>query len=146
MPTVDDPQRFVARLNSAWQTAQWEALAAMYHIDAVLIPPDLEPVISGRDAILATYQEFADRATLLHFDTLGIRAHAFDRTTIVHTDFQVDYSVDGDRAKDDGQEIYVLQPSQNAAGWVIVWRQQIVRFSQAVTEPGAGAANELPDA
>ncbi len=144
MPTVDDPEHFVARLNSAWQSAQWDSLAAMYHIDAVLIPPDLAPVISGRDAILATYREFADRATLLHFDTLGIRAHMFDRTTIVHADFQVDYSVDGARAKDDGQEVYVLQPAQNDAGWVIVWRQQIVRFSQAVTEPGAGTASEPP--
>lgn len=136
MRTVDDPDQFVARLNAAWQQSQWDALATMYHPDAVLVPPDLSPVISGRSAILATYREFAERATLQQFDLLGVSAHAFDRTTIVHADFQVDYAVDGARAKDDGQEIYVLQPAQTEAGWAIVWRQQIVRFSQAITEPG----------
>ncbi|MEM1229414.1 MAG: nuclear transport factor 2 family protein [Pseudomonadota bacterium] len=131
-------EALVHRLNTHWQAAQWDALSLLYHPKAVLVPPDVTPVITGRDAIVATYEEFADAATLHDFKTGAIRSYRFDTSAVVEADFTVDYSVQGERYLDEGHETYVLERAATPVGYHIVWRQQYVHLSRRVEPTGAG--------
>ncbi len=126
--------KFITSVNQAWQGADYATLGACYHPDAVLLPPDLGPVITGRDAIVDTYREFDTSVDLLDFQVRNITTHNYGTTAVVHMDFAVDYRFKGQPGEqtsrafsDEGQEIYVI----NAEGPepLIVWRQQIVTAS-----------------
>ncbi len=131
----------VQTLNAHWQSAQWDALSLLYHPKAVLVPPDMTPVIAGRNAIVATYEEFAAAATLHSFRAGAIRSHRFDATAVVEADFTVDYTVQGERYLDEGHETYLLERAATPVGYHIVWRAQYVHLSRRI-EPTDAAPSE----
>ena len=61
---IDDARRFVLALNDCWQAADLSALEGFYHPDVVLLPPDLGQPICGREAVVASYGEFLQAASL----------------------------------------------------------------------------------
>ena len=66
--TADNPNDFLLALNNCWQTGDLAALAEYYHPDVVLLPPDMGEPIRGRQAVIESYQDFLEAATLEHFD------------------------------------------------------------------------------
>ena len=68
---------FVDALNDAWRAGRVQDVGAFYHEDAVLLPPDLGEPIIGRQAIVATYADFVERASLERFDKLDLATFGF---------------------------------------------------------------------
>lgn len=124
-----DPSAFLGRLQQAWQQEDWATLSEMYHPKAVLLPPDLGQSLVGREAILATYQEFAAAATLHRFESTSMECHPFSACRVVHSGFVADYSVSERRCTDSGTEVYVVESGTDDQP-VIVWRQQIIQSTR----------------
>jgi uncharacterized protein (TIGR02246 family) len=118
-----DPEDCVRRLNSAWQQGDWKTVTACFREDAVMLLPHGEELLRGRDAIVATYHEFFDIATLHALDIEAVEVFDYGAAAMCHMRFTIDYTIDDEREEASGVEVYTLVP--DAAGRaVIAWRTQ----------------------
>ena len=124
-----DIEAFVRALNAAWQRKDWAHLGDCYHDDAVLLPPDAGTPIVGREAILATYKEFAAAATLKQFTIPALDVFDFGSTHMVHMRFTVEYVYEGDHTIDSGLEVYAIVTSDRPR---VIWRQQCLLEQRSV--------------
>ena len=122
----------VNELNQAWQDRQFQAIAHLYHPSAVLLPPDAGAAIVGRDAVLASYDDFA-AAELVEFAIEGFDTFEFGDTGVCHMRFEIEYVLDGSRHHERGLEIYVIAD--------VTSKPQIIWRSQSLTEISAIEAN-----
>ena len=126
--------KFLDALNATWQHGDPDALAAFYHPDTVMLPPDLETPIVGRDAVVASYRDFSASATLLDFSVTRYETFSFASrpgTPVVHMAhmyFDVRYELQGATHSETGLEIYSLLDSGESLQ--IVWRCQTVLDSR----------------
>jgi hypothetical protein len=147
-------RQFLMALNRCWTSGDHEALAAFYHPDVVLLPPDLGAPIRGRDAVVASYREFADSARLLDFQVTDLDLHSFSAASaaddglraadpaaradhlvhMAHMRFDVTYELAGSRYQEQGLEIYTVL--EGAGGLEIVWRAQLVLDSRLADRSG----------
>jgi len=132
--TDDRIRDFLSELNACWPRGDLDALAAFYHPDVVLMPPDLGAPILGREAVVASYEEFLDAATLERFDVTALDTFSFTgahdpgAVHMAHLTFEIHYRLDSERYLEKGLEIYALM--ETAQGLRIVWRQQTVLDSR----------------
>ena len=122
----------ITRLNQAWQAGDMTTVGASYHPDAVLLPPDLGPVIRGRDAIVDTYAEFNRSAVFRYFEVNNAEVFDFNSSQAVHLKFTLAYELEGTTLEDEGLDIYFISPY--AGGLTVVWRQQVVLASRELTD------------
>ena len=126
-------REFVLALNRCWQEGDLKALEQFYHPDVVLLPPDLGEPICGREAVVASYLEFLQAATLEHFEVLDLQVFPFSlsdgsSTCMAHLTFTVTYTLDGEAYVEKGLEAYTL--GEDADGMKILWRHQSVLDSR----------------
>ncbi|MGD8417223.1 MAG: nuclear transport factor 2 family protein [Pseudomonadales bacterium] len=136
---ANDIRQFIEALNRCWLEGDAAALARFYHPDVALLPPDMGPLIRGRDAVVASYREFLDTAELKHFEPVQVDVYAYPSdgggTHMVQMIFEVDYVLDGSRYLEKGMEIYtVVTGADNPQ---IIWRQQVVLDSRIAGKSGA---------
>lgn len=132
-PLTEQAREFVLSLNDCWQRGDLDALAGFYHPDVVLLPPDLGEPIRGRDAVVASYLEFLQAATLNHFEVLGLEIFPFTAktghsTVVAHMTFAVTYLLEGETYVERGLEAYTLGEAED--GLSILWRHQSVLDSR----------------
>ncbi len=130
---TDAARAFILALNDCWQQGDLAALEQFYHPDVVLLPPDLGAPIRGREAVVASYLEFLQAATLNHFEVLDLQIFPFagssgTATFAAHLTFAVNYTLDGETYVEKGLEAYIL--SEDANGLKILWRHQSVLDSR----------------
>jgi hypothetical protein len=128
---TDQHQEIVRRCNNAWQQRDWQTLTSCYHPEAVLLPPDAGEPISGRDAIIATYQEFMEAAAIGEFRITELASYDFTHAHVVHMRFELEYQLDSQTLKDIGLEVYVLEGDDSNA---IVWRSQSITDQLTLAE------------
>jgi ketosteroid isomerase-like protein len=113
--------KHISELNEAWQTRRFHDIAAYYDPNVVLLPPDAGEAIVGRDAVVASYNDFA-AADLNEFVVEGFEVFEFDDTGICHLRFLVEYTLDGSRYRERGLEVYVVANVNTSPQ--IIWRSQ----------------------
>ena len=133
-------QQFLLDLHRTWPEDDPEALARFYHPDAVLLPPDLGTPIVGRDAIVLSYQDFLQAATLHDFNVTELDVHSFvttkDASTsshVAHLYFDILYSLGDVRFSEQGLEAYTIIEAGDALQ--IIWRNQMVLDSEPTSAP-----------
>ena len=112
---------FIELLNKSWRHGHWDTLASLYHPDAVLLPPDAGNVIVGRKAILQTYHDFNDAATLDQFEVRQLDVFSFGELDMIHMKFELTYQLEGQTFCESGLEVYALKRTPDPQ---IVWRSQ----------------------
>lgn len=125
-------RNLITTLNQAWQTGDMATVSASYHPHAILLPPDLGPVIRGRDAIVETYAAFNRLAKLRHFEVTDTELFDFDSSQALHVKFTLAYQLDGATLEDKGLDVYLISPQGD--GLSVVWRQQVVLASGELTD------------
>ena len=121
----DAVEKTIRRLNACWLRGDYDALADLFHDDAVLLPPNSPHPIVGRTAIIDGYRRFGEMGDIHAFEIVAVRTYRFGATAICHMRFNIDYALNEQRYKEAGTEVYAL----SAAGedWKIVWRTQIAQ-------------------
>ncbi|MCZ6617298.1 MAG: nuclear transport factor 2 family protein [Gammaproteobacteria bacterium] len=125
-----DIEGFVRELNNTWQQGKLEELTRFYHPDVVLLPPDAGEPIYGRSAVIDTYGDFASAATLHEFVISSLEVFDFAATAVVHMGFAVEFSLQQQRLRESGLEVYVLNITDGEPA--IVWRCQNILESREI--------------
>lgn len=128
--TTESIETFIQELNSTWQRGDFAALENFYHENVVLLPPDSAEPIHGRTAVIESYKEFNEQATLSEFRITELQIYPFGSTTsvdsaihMVHMRFEVAYRLDGHNYRDSGLEVYAVMSNTEPQ---IIWRSQNV--------------------
>lgn len=113
----------IDRSNDAWTVGRIDAVTALYFDDAVLVGTELGLTVKGRDAIVATYEQFMTAATVKKFQVIRRSLHLTGETAIAAYVFEIVYTMNGQSASERGEEILVMQ--RRGDGWKATWRTQI---------------------
>ena len=126
MIDVERAATHILSLNEAWRAGRFEELETFYHPDVILLPTDAGIPIAGRAAVVASYREFAEAATLHDFEITSLDCYPFDGATVCHMRFEIEYEIEHGRYRESGLEVYVVTIGPDAARPVIAWRSQAV--------------------
>ena len=131
--SAETARGFLIDLNQCWQRGDLAAIADYYHPDVVLLPPDLGEPILGRDAVVDSYRDFLEAATLKNFEITSLEIFPFETggnsaTFVAHLAFDVAYSLDEDVFIEKGLEVYTI--SEQDGEMKILWRHQAVLDSR----------------
>lgn len=135
---TDQVRDFLLALNDCWQSSDLSGLPDFYHTDVVLLPPDMGEPIRGRVAVVDSYREFRQAATLKDFQVTGLEVFDFPfndaadgsgfASYMAHLTFTVAYTLEGDDYVETGMEVYALAEAEGALK--IIWRHQSVLDSR----------------
>ncbi|NIV71622.1 DUF4440 domain-containing protein [Candidatus Saccharibacteria bacterium] len=135
-PLKNNPQQeiwqIVQELNVTWVEGNPGKLDRFFHPDMVIVSPDFQQRIEGRDACVQSYKDFSTQATIHNFKELDAAVEVFGDTAIVSYAFQISYEMNGKRFVDTGRDIFVFVRRGNQ--WLAVWRTLLHTSSQKVSE------------
>ena len=115
--------QLIRDLNQTWLQGRFDDLHCYYAEDVVMIPPGSRRQIVGRDAMVDSYRQFTQQATVHQFHEEEIDVRLFESTAIVTLRFHIKYDYGGNTQDETGAEILILLHRDNE--WRIVWRTQI---------------------
>ncbi len=83
--------------------------ARCFDADVVLVPPGFNARLAGRAAVIDTYREFLDNATVHEFELLEPTVDVFATTAVGTCPWTTEYSVNGRRWKANGHDVFALR-------------------------------------
>lgn len=113
-------ENLIRALNDAWLADDFDAIAACYHADVILLPPDAGVPIIGRDAVVSTYREFSNQARLKDFQVTELLTYPVDGLSAIHMRFDVEYQLDEAVYQESGLDVYWVNATP-----LIIWRHQM---------------------
>ncbi len=115
----------LAKMSDAWRSRRYDELNAFFDEDAVLVPPGMSGRIAGRDAIVDSYREFMERASLLEYSEDTPVIDVWGDVAVASYRWRMRWSGGGEATRAAGCDIFVLRRAADAAGaeaWRAVWR------------------------
>ncbi len=113
----------IHNINRAWLDRDFPRLSKHLVPDCVLVAPDFKSRISGRAAVVKTYEEFMGRAEVHEFRESELAADVFGEMVMVTYRFDMTWTSNGARRTDSGHELLAFVRSD--AQWKVAWRTQV---------------------
>ena len=117
------------QINAAWLNGAWEPLADLLHAEMVIVPPGFGAHITGREACMAGYREFARAATVESYAESDAAVDVFGTTAVAAYHYELVYTLAGTRYQDAGRDLYVFARSDQR--WQAVWRALLSAAGEA---------------
>lgn len=119
----------VRAANEAWTQGRPAEVASLFHPEVVMAGADGRVLAEGREALVATFEEFAAGARTLHFEESAHRVKVFGDTAVVSYEFDVAYELLEDPElepqRERGRELLVFAHDGDRDAWTVVWREQV---------------------
>lgn len=115
----------VHTINRSWLDRDFAKLGKHLVPDCVLVAPDFKGRISGRAAVVRTYEEFMARADVHEFRESELAADVFGEMVMVTYRFDMTWTSNGARRTDAGHELLAFVRSDGQ--WKVAWRTQVPR-------------------
>lgn len=131
---ADDPARAAvaaaySRLSAAWRNARYDELASILDEDVVMALPGFAGRVEGRDALVQSYRDFMQRATITHYEEGPPQIDVWGDTAMVTCRWQMRWLDAGDQNEAAGHEAFLfrrLPGSPDPGEWRAVWRTMAV--------------------
>ena len=112
------------RINEAWRAGRFDELRDYFHPDVVLAQPGFAQRSVGREALIASYADFAREATVHSFTTGEVHVDHAGESAVTTTPWTMDYEFGGQRFQEHGWDLLVFARPEGR--WVVVWRTVVV--------------------
>ncbi|MGH9428444.1 MAG: nuclear transport factor 2 family protein [Terriglobia bacterium] len=126
---ADEVWQLVQRMNDAWAKGSGD-LALFFREDIVMVNPGFTQRTEGRDACVASYEDFCKQAVILDFKMSNPGIDVFGNTAIATYSYEIAYEMGGERFNDTGRDIFVFVRENDR--WQAVWRTMIVSQAESV--------------
>lgn len=127
---TEEIRKLIQQINDAWVKGSSEQLASFFREDIVMVHPDFVQRTEGREACVASYQDFSRQATILNFETGDPGIDVFGGTAVATYSYEIAYEMGGERFTDAGRDIFVFVRSEDR--WQAVWRTMIISQAEKV--------------
>lgn len=123
--------QLVQRMNDAWaKPGGPEDLASFFREDIVMVRPDFAQRTEGRDACVASYEDFCKQAAILDLKLSNPGIDVFGDTAIATYAWEIAYEMGGERFNDTGRDIFIFVRENGR--WQAVWRTMIIPEAKSV--------------
>lgn len=122
----------VRALSDAWRAGRFDELRRYFHDDAVIVAPGFGARITGADAVIDTYRDFASGAITELLEIGDVVVDLFGDVAVVTAPFTIAYVMSGVRYHEQGHDLVVFRRA--GGDWRIVWRTLV-----------AGPASQRPE-
>ncbi len=122
MTPADAIRQRIEAANAAWFDGRPREVASLFAADAVFVAPDLETVVSGRDAIVQSYVDYVEHVPTHAFDVHATNIQVVGETAVATYTFTVRYTLEGTPHIEDGVETMVF--ANRDGDWRCIWRTQ----------------------
>jgi len=127
---VDEVRELIKRLNDAWVKGQPGQLASFFREDIVMMLSDFAQRTEGRDARVASYEDFCRQAAIIDFELAEPIIDVFGDTAVATYAYEIGYEMGGERFKDTGRDLFVFIRQNDR--WQAVWRTMIISQKEKV--------------
>lgn len=110
----------IGRINRAWRTGRVEELMDAFHEDVVVVQPGFGTWVTGREACVGSYAEFAAAARVHAYDETEHAVDVWGDTAVATYRFRIEYEIDGKTYLETGHDLLVFVRASD--GWQVVWR------------------------
>ena len=121
---MDTLQEIVTRINSAWLAGRFDELRDYFHPDVVLAQPGFAKRTVGREALIASYRDFVNSATIHSFTPGEVQIDDSGDSAVTTMPWEMDYTIEGRRYHERGWDLLVF--GKREGRWVVVWRTVVV--------------------
>ena len=122
----------IGRINAACTQGEgFDALANLFHQDAVMVQPDFSARAIGREACLKNYADACSQMKFDKFDTSDEQIDIFGSTAVMSHRYDCIWEFKGKRLTDNGREVFVFVKDES--GWKVAWRTVIPGTRQVET-------------
>ena len=123
--------QLLQRMNDAWaKPGSPEDLASFFREDIVMVHPAFTQRTEGRDACVASYEDFCKQAAILDFKISNPGIDVFGNTAIATYSYEIAYEMGGEHFNDTGRDIFVFVRENDR--WQAVWRTMIIPQAASV--------------
>jgi uncharacterized protein (TIGR02246 family) len=115
-----DAWEVVRRINAAWLEGHPERLSELFHDRVVVVGPDGTRYGEGKEAVVESYRDFIQKATIGEFRESDGKVDLYDAVAVVSYRFDIEYTMEGRTSRENGREVMVLE--KHDGRWLAVWR------------------------
>jgi hypothetical protein len=120
---ADDPVAdALARLSAAWRGRRYDELAALLDEHVVLAAPGFVGRREGRDAVVESYREFMERATITEYREGAPTIDVWGDTAVAAYHWEMAWRSGGVPNRGSGHDVLVLRRAPDDGAWRAVWR------------------------
>jgi len=110
--------------NHDWANGRCAELGSYLHPDVVMVFPGFSGSAEGRDVLVASFEDYAKKATTLAFEERDpIVVDVVGDTAIVSFGYAIIYAMDGKRFAGTGRDFWVF--ARTGGDWLAVWRTML---------------------
>lgn len=124
MSEIAHVREVVRAVNDCWLNGWYDQLDQYFDDRVVLAQPGFAGYIEGRDALLASYREFGEKAHVRCFQPGTPSVHVRGDTAVCTAPFVICYERDGCTVEETGTDLLVF--SRTDGHWTIVWRTVVM--------------------
>lgn len=111
------------RLSAAWRERRYEELSSLFDENVVMALPGFADRVKGRDALVASYREFMDRATILEYREEPPTVDVWGDSAVAMYRWHMAWAAGGDAERASGHDVFVFTRGSGAEPpWRAVWR------------------------
>ncbi|MEK6371706.1 MAG: nuclear transport factor 2 family protein [Acidobacteriota bacterium] len=114
----------VEQITAAWIAGRFDELREYFHPDVVLAQPGFAGRTVGREALIASYADFAREATIHSLTTGEIHIDRAGDSAVTTMPWTMDYEFGGQRYEEKGWDLLVF--GRREGKWIVVWRTVVV--------------------
>jgi hypothetical protein len=119
-PDQQEIWRILRSLNRAWVNGHPEQIANFLHPGVVFVSPDLQKRTQGREACVASYQEFCRQAAIRSFSESEPAIDVCGNTAVATYGFEIRYEMNQQDFHETGRDLFVF--AREAGEWRAAWR------------------------
>lgn len=128
-PVVMEIVHTLAALSAAWRERRYDDLAAYLEANMVFASPGLGAQLDGREAVVASYREFMDRATLREYQETDLVVDVWGETAVARYRWTMGWLAGGVERRESGHDVFVLRRCEEDSAWRVVWRTMLFEAS-----------------
>jgi hypothetical protein len=116
----EDVRRTIETLNAAWRENRPRDMTPLLHPDIVMAFPAFSGALAGRDALLASFDEFCLNARVLEDRESNLQVQVVGDTAVTTFNFAMVYERAAYREHSTGRDFWIFARQQGQ--WTAVWR------------------------
>lgn len=113
----------LSRINQAWLTGNLGGLESCLHEQVVMVFPGFRGSAVGREAMLAGFRDFSEKAQVLEFAEADRHVDVAGNTGVGSFRFELRYERDARRYESRGRDFWVFE--RHEGKWHAVWRTML---------------------
>jgi hypothetical protein len=120
----DQIRSILRQITSSWLNGGIHASRELFHEKAVIVRPDFQGRVEGRDLCLRSYEDFTKKAVVKKYDESDHQIDLCGNTAVATYRFDIAYSMGGREFHEIGRDVFVF--IREGKQWQVLWRTMVL--------------------